>query len=58
MTLRGKDYCNCDHVQLLKKAIVDAKAALDRGDTYGAGLALREVIKADLAAARDYDALD
>lgn len=29
MTLRGKDFCNCEHAQLLRAAIEDALAILE-----------------------------
>lgn len=53
MTLRGKDYCNCEHAQLLRDALLDTRAALQRGDTVEAAGFIRRALDTDKAAHLD-----
>jgi hypothetical protein len=53
MTLRGKDYCNCDHAHVLREAIESALCALATGSEYGATLVLKNALTADAEACDD-----
>ncbi len=53
MSLRGKDYCNCDHASMLREAIESALVALATGSEYGATLALKRALAADADACND-----
>ena len=47
MTLRAKDYCNCEHASVLREAIESALTALAAGSEYGATLTLKRALAAD-----------
>lgn len=53
MTLRGKDYCNCDHASMLRDAIESALRSLDAGSGYGAALTLKMALATDAAACQE-----
>jgi hypothetical protein len=53
MTLRGKDYCNCDHAHILREAIESALCALAGGSEYGATLTLKNALAEDASACED-----
>lgn len=53
MSLRGKDYCNCDHAQVLREAIESALVALAAGSEYGATLTLKRALATDADACQD-----
>ena len=53
MTLRGKDFCNCDHACMLREAIESALVALAAGSEYGATLTLKNALAADADACND-----
>lgn len=45
MRLRGKDFCNCDHAQLLHKAVREAHALLKARAPINAATVLREALE-------------
>jgi len=50
MKLRGKDYCNCEHAQLLRDALLDTRDALQRGNPIEAAGFIRRALDTDSAA--------
>ena len=53
MKLRGKDYCNCDHAKMLRKAIEEAVAALPKELRFKAHSNLEAALDEDHAACMD-----
>ena len=56
MTLRGKDYCNCEHARMFRGHIEAALKALGRQDLWMCQEELSKALEADLAAYRAYEA--
>jgi hypothetical protein len=53
MTLRGKDYCNCEHAHMLRAAVEHALGQIPLGAAPVTRSILEHVLAADAAACRD-----
>ena len=53
MTLRGKDYCNCEHAHMLRAAIEHALKQVPLGEATTTKAILTHALRVDAAANQD-----